>query len=52
MEEISDYMRSVEVSANKSAVSLHRLNSALQRQQQQLATGMSTDRATRRWYIR
>ncbi|KDR16258.1 hypothetical protein L798_09677 [Zootermopsis nevadensis] len=48
MEEISDYMRSVEVSANKSAMSLHRLNSVLQRQEQQLVTGMSTNKATRR----
>jgi hypothetical protein len=43
-------MRSAMVSANKSALTLHRLKSALQRQQQQLATGMSTNRATRRQY--
>jgi len=51
MEEISDYMHSVEVSANRSAMSLHRLNSALQRQQQQqqqqLMIGMSTDKSIR-----
>jgi len=53
MEEISDYMHSVEVSANRSAMSLHRLNSALQRQQQQQQQqqqqlmGMSTDKSIR-----
>ncbi|KAJ4443983.1 hypothetical protein ANN_05772 [Periplaneta americana] len=47
MEEISDYMRNVEVSANKSAMSLHRLNSALQKQQQQqLVTGATTEKVT------
>jgi len=51
MEEISDYMHSVEVSANRSAMSLHRLNSALQRQQQQQLTGMSTDKSIR-WCTR
>lgn len=49
-------MHSVEVSANKSAMSLHRLNSALQRQQQQqqqqqLMIGMSTDKSIR-WCTR
>jgi hypothetical protein len=50
MEEISDYMHSVEVSANRSAMSLHRLNSALQKQQQQQQQqiiGMSTDKSIR-----
>lgn len=51
MEEISDYMHHVEVSANKSANNLHRLNSGLQRQQQQLVIGMSTDKSTGRWHI-
>jgi hypothetical protein len=48
MEEISDYMHNVEVSANKSTMNLHRLNSALQRQQQQLVTEMNANKATRR----
>ncbi|PSN44885.1 hypothetical protein C0J52_06199 [Blattella germanica] len=48
MEEISDYMHSVEVSANKSALNLHRLNSILQQQQQQqqIASSASTEKGT------